>query len=253
MLELNFNLYDHNFCESTIYSTSQHPEYLNAISSLFITFVGLNALTKQPLKILYSMVYSSLAINGILSYFYHYYNSIGWGLLDRMSMVLLALNTTYIFVNTIKKLQLFKNEYLHHLIIISYYSILLTVAGLHIENLFNILFALFLSSIIFFMFVINRNAKHIVNMNILRLGWKGVIYIILSGIFWIGTESLCNTLPFIKYLFGHVWWHIFVSYGGYLVSLVPLYIDMMECIDDGIINIYTDKFGFPYLSYNNIV
>jgi hypothetical protein len=252
MLEINFNLYDHNFCESTIYSTGQHPEYLNAISSLFITFIGLNALRKQPLKLIYSMVYSSLAINGILSYFYHYYNSIGWGLLDRMSMVLLALNTTYIFVNTIKKIELFKNKYTH-LIITSYYSILLTVAGLHIEYIFNILFALFLVSIVFFMFLINKHYHDIVDKKILRLGWKGIIYIILSGVFWIGTENLCHNLPFIKYLFGHVWWHVFVSYGGYLVSLVPMYIDMIEHIDDGTINICNDNFGIPYLTYYNIV
>jgi len=42
MLEIAFNQFDHNFCESTIYSDGPHPEYFNTISSLFITFIGLN-------------------------------------------------------------------------------------------------------------------------------------------------------------------------------------------------------------------
>ena len=37
---INFNDFDHNFCESTIYSSDPYPEYLNSISSLFITFIG---------------------------------------------------------------------------------------------------------------------------------------------------------------------------------------------------------------------
>ena len=46
-LLINFNNYDHNFCESSIYSNDKHPEYINALSSLFITFIGINALLKQ--------------------------------------------------------------------------------------------------------------------------------------------------------------------------------------------------------------
>ena len=41
------------------------------------------------------MLYACLAANGIMSAFYHYNNSIGYGLLDRMSMVLLGLNTSF--------------------------------------------------------------------------------------------------------------------------------------------------------------
>ena len=47
MFEIDFYSFDHNFCESTIYSLDPHPEYLNAISSLFITFIGFNAFFKS--------------------------------------------------------------------------------------------------------------------------------------------------------------------------------------------------------------
>jgi hypothetical protein len=64
------------------------------------------------------------------------------------------------------------------------------------------------------------------------------------------TEGLCHQFGFIKYLFGHVWWHIFVSYGGYLVSLVPQYINLLSKIDDEMIYINYDIFGIPYLDYS---
>jgi hypothetical protein len=250
MLEIDFNLFDHNFCEATLYSTGQHPEYLNAISSLFITFVGLNGIRKPHLSILLSLTYACLSVNGILSFMYHYYNSIGYGLLDRMSMVLLALNTTYMFVHS------FNNVYgniLLHITIISYYSMLLTVAGLHKEILFNIMFTLFLLSIVGYMCIIQLLSDNIISSKIHNIGWKGVRYIVYSGIFWLSTEALCYQFSFIKYLFGHVWWHIFVSYGGYLVSIVPHYIHMVKHQDDMIVYVCYDIFGIPYLNYNNIV
>lgn len=256
MFEINFNSYDHNFCESSIYSIGQHPEYLNAISSLFITFIGLNGLRKPHLSYILSSVYSCLIVNGILSYNYHYYNSIGFGLLDRMSMVLLGLNTTFMFVNSLKQLTIISTRMtkMINVSVITYYSILLTVAGLHMEIVFNIMFGLFLFSLIFFMYIINIHAKeHYIQERILSIGWKGVQYIVFSAIFWIATEILCYKISFIKYLFGHVWWHVFVSYGGYNISLVPHYIQMLTDLDDEIININKDMFGIHYLEfYSNV-
>jgi len=227
MLEIPFHQFDHNFCESTIYSTERHPEYLNTVSSLFITFIGLNALRgtfrKPRLSIFLSIMYSCLAVNGVLSLLYHYYNSIGFGLLDRMSMVLLGLSTSYICYTTIKKLVFtfsFFVDILIHLSIVAYYTFLLTIAGLHKEVVFNTLFTVFLGSIAVYVYVVRNHVER----DIISLGWKGVRYIFASAIFWITTEGLCSHFFFIKYLFGHVWWHVFVSYGGYLVSIVPHYI-----------------------------
>ena len=249
MLEIDFNLFDHNFCEASVYSTIQHPEYLNAISSLFITFVGLNGMRKPHLTIILSLTYACLSVNGILSFMYHYYNSIGYGLLDRMSMVLLALNTTYMFTRSVIN----QPTIIANILIISYYSMLLTVAGLHKEILFNIMFGLFLLSIVCYMYTIQLLSDNIIPLKIHNIGWRGVRYIVYSGIFWVGTESLCYQFSFIKYLFGHVWWHVFVSYGGYLVSIVPHYIYMVKHQDDRIVHVCYDIFGFPYLDYNNIV
>jgi len=247
MLQISFNQFDHNFCESTIYSDGPHPEYFNTISSLFITFIGLNALRKPHLSIFLSIMYSCLSVNGVLSFLYHYYNSIGYGLLDRMSMVLLGFSTSYICYTTLKKsfhITFFADIFIH-LCIVSYYSFLLTIAGLHKEVLFNTLFTVFLGSIGVYMYIIQR---HIVDRKILEVGWKGVRCIFVSAIFWITTEGLCGYLPFIKYLFGHVWWHVFVSYGGYCVSIVPHYIILQ--LKNEKIELYSDMFGLPYLKYN---
>ena len=60
MHTINFNNYDHNFCESSIYSPYSHPEYMNSVSSLFITFIGLNGLTKPYLNFQLIILYSAL-------------------------------------------------------------------------------------------------------------------------------------------------------------------------------------------------
>lgn len=251
---INFFEYDHNFCEASIYSVQKHPEYLNSISSLFITFIGLNALMKPHTYFLLHTLYSALAINGITSFFYHWYNNIGWGLLDRMSMILIALASTYIFLTHIPmfiKLEKWKRKKRMmnciHLLVSGYFTVLLTIAGLHMETIFNFLFSLFLGSLIVYMFLVNKY-KYLLEIpsDITILGWKGVWYIAISGFFWIFTENLCAYFPFVKYTLGHVWWHIFVSYGGYLLSLIPMYFTLRE----GYHSIYLryDIFGLPYLT-----
>ena len=256
MISIDFHQFDHNFCESTVYSFNQHPEYLNAVSSLFISFIGLNALRKPHLHIIMSMMYSCLAVNGLLSYLYHYYNSIGYGLLDRMSMVLLGLNTTYVFFMSAKRRQLLHLSFcmntIINLTIITYYTFLLTIAGLHQEILFNVLFGLFLVSIIGYVYIISKIVK--IDPEILKIGWRGVKCIVYSAIFWLTTEGLCSQIFFIKYLFGHVWWHIFVSYGGYLVSIIPNYLFLIHNKNEyDEIQIKYDIFRLPYLDYTDRV
>lgn len=259
MHSINFNLYDHNFCESTIYSTIQHPEYLNSLSSLFIAFIGFNGLTKPCIHFQLALLYSAFIVNGITSSFYHYYNTIGWGLLDRMSMILIALSSVGLFLNYINRILILNRWKRRHAIIISrlinllvqiYFTVLFTVAGLHIEQLFNIMFGIFLGSLVLFMITIEKCYYEMdLPYKLVKMGWNGIVYIATSGIFWILTENLCNDYFFIKYLLGHVWWHLFVSYGGYLISLIPCYLYLQNLNIRNIVILY-DIFGIPYL-YNN--
>ena len=253
MFEIDFYSFDHNFCESTIYSTGQHPEYLNAISSLFITFIGLNALTKPNTGFFLQLLFSALAVNGVTSCVYHLDNNIGWGLLDRMSMILIATSSTYSFMYHMDKiiiLNRWKNVNflmkIIHLLVCSYFTLLFTITGLHLELLFNVLFGLFLASLTVYMYLFDKyqNTLKIPNQ-IIKFGWDGIKYIALSGIFWIITENLCSHIFIIKYLFGHIWWHVFVSYGGYLLSLVPNYLSLKD--ENDLVLVKYDIFNLPYL------
>jgi hypothetical protein len=261
MFNIKFSSYDHNFCESQIYSTEPHPEYLNSISSLFITFIGVIALSRSNINFLLSLLYSSFIVNGITSCFYHYFNSIGWGLLDRMSMILIAFASLNLFIVNINKFFIINNcrnitfyNKLSTIILICYFTILLTIAGLHIESLFNIMFGLFLGSLIIFMYFITQyHIQLYIPYRLILLGWRGIKFISLSGVFWIITENLCHKYWFIPYLFGHVWWHIFVSYGGYLISLIPQYMFLHQQQQLNMLNIKIryDIFMIPYLKFDN--
>jgi len=260
MYTINFNSHDHNFCESTIYSNEPHPEYLNALSSLFITFIGINGLIKPNIHFLLSILYTGLVVNGITSCFYHWTNTIGWGILDRMSMILIAMSSINLFVNKINYIIILEKwkriiliNRLIILLVTIYFTILLTIAGLHMETLFNICFGLFLSSLIVFIHLIDKHQLNLrIPNSIISLGWSGVKYILVSGAFWILTENLCHSFTIIKYMFGHVWWHFFVSYGGYLISLIPnyMYMQQLQLKNNRVIKITHDQFGIPYLIFD---
>jgi hypothetical protein len=260
--EISFGSFDHNFCESSIYAIGQHPEYMNALSSLFITFIGLNGLRKPHTNFLLNILFSSFVANGVTSCFYHLYNSIGWGLMDRMSMILIATSSTYLFVYHVDKILILDNwNYLNgmnraiHMLVAGYFTLLMTIAGLHMEDLFNTLFGFFLGSLIIYMWLVTKHQYNLhIPKNLLYLGWRGLAFIAMSGVFWLSTELLCHVFTPIKYLFGHVWWHIFVSYGGYLISLIPNYLSMRDDIKSSLhtnIVIKYDAFYIPYLQFSH--
>ena len=115
------------------------------------------------------------------------------------------------------------------------------------------MFAIFLFSLVGFLYIVDCNYIRIgVPYELVLLGWRGIICITLSGIFWILTENLCHDIYFIKYIFGHVWWHIFVSYGGYLISLIPWYMFMDRSLIRNKYDIILlhDNFKIPYLEFD---
>ena len=262
MHSISFNDFDHNFCESSIYSSDPHPEYFNSISSLFITFIGLNGLSNPYISFQLILLYSGLVINGITSCLYHYYNTIGFGLLDRMSMIIIAMSSINLFILNINQIIILHKCYRVKLVTLSinllcciYFTFLFTIAGLHMETLFNIMFSIFLGSLVIFVNLIKKNYYKLgIPYELILLGQKGIIYIILSGLFWIITENLCDYSNIIKYMYGHVWWHFFVSYGGYLISLIPHYIYMNAHINTRLypIIIVYNRFSIPYLIYNTV-
>ena len=106
---LDFNLYDHSFCEMNIYGKS--PEYINSFSSLCLTFFGLFGLIMNDKIHEIKMIYTAMIYNGIASFMYHFNNQLGWGLLDRFSMILIALPCYMIGVKILESLNFYSIFY----------------------------------------------------------------------------------------------------------------------------------------------
>jgi hypothetical protein len=231
-LKIDASTYDHSFCEVELYENKYSPEYCNAITALFISYIGYFGIqtTLRPINNSIFGLYFALIINGISSCFYHITHTIGWGLIDRLSMILIALYCFQIFVSVFQQLQISSTIcHILHSMSMLYIVALATVCGLHQEELFNTLFGGFLVSIVLFLIVVYR--RTIIPRCIMAYGIKGVILLIISGSSWIATEIHCRKYTILPYLFGHSIWHISVALGGYYITLLPVYILSRKSVD----------------------
>jgi hypothetical protein len=222
-LRKQFNSFDHSFCESKLWGGP--PEYINSMTSLFISFIGCYGLIKNNhLNNEVFMLYSAFIINGIASSLYHWTNYLGWGYFDRFSMVLIAYPSIVGGLKELTYLYKFENKLnkVFITLIQLYFTLIITFCALDYEQLFNNLFGFFLGFILIFMIMVN-NKRELLNDKIkvlINYGFIGVTMIAIAGISWIVIENLCDKYWIMKYTHGHAIWHIFVSFGGYLVSLL---------------------------------
>ena len=230
--KLDASTYDHLFCEAELYENKYSPEYCNAITALFISYIGYFGIrtTLRPINHNVFGLYFSLIINGISSCLYHITHTIGWGLIDRFSMILIAFHCFLIFICVFQHLQISSKMYhTFHSIVMIYIVLLATVCGLHQEELFNTLFGGFLVSIVLFLIAVYNLT--IIPYRIMNCAIRGILLLGISGISWIITETNCTKYSILPYLFGHSIWHISVALGGYYVSLLPIYILSCEKVD----------------------
>jgi len=244
VFEINFYEYDHVFCEASIYNNG--AEYINSISALFISFIGLFGLYFNSYhSINIDMLYYSLIINGITSCIYHHTHLIGWGLLDRNSMIYISTYCFSIFLEILMTKKRFIFDILQF-IIVNYLTILSTITGLHNELVFNNLFGFFLFSILIFIVTCSIRFQNVPKI-IFYYSFKGIFFITIAGISWIITENLCSEYVIMKYLYGHAVWHLAVSLGGYYISLLPIYI--IKTNNYKLSNISIEyKYNIPYIS-----
>jgi hypothetical protein len=218
-----FNGPDHPFCEFYVYNKA--PEYVNAATSLMLVYYGLKGLVFFHGTQNQRMLYMAFLVNGMTSCMYHSTNWIGWGLMDRFSMVLIAWNCYMLFLDVLRahtRLWSFVFDWLRFLLTM-YMTAILTIAGLHNEPLFDTMFGVFLGSLVFVLGVVSCMPRRFpLSVTLLKGGWKGVGYIGIAGAFWILTEKWCHSYATLKYAMGHAVWHVGVSYGGFLVSQIPL-------------------------------
>ena len=95
---MNFNDYDHNFCEGDIYGM---PEYFNALTSLVISVFGLLGIYNVYNRdIIIKILFIILIMCGLGSTLYHTYGTIGWALFDEFPMILIIFLSLIIISET---------------------------------------------------------------------------------------------------------------------------------------------------------
>jgi len=103
-----------------------------------------------------------------------------------------------------------------------YFTLLITTCSFGYEEIFNSLFGIFLGGSIIFIWLVNKK-KDELNKKVkvlLKNSYIGLLFMLFAGIFWIFVEKFCDTFSIMKYIQGHAIWHIGVSLGGYLISLL---------------------------------
>lgn len=224
-MSLTFTTKLNGFCEATIYGGP--PEYINAITSLFITFIGYYAIqanSHSNQNIL--MLYASLIINGMASCIYHWTHYNGWGHFDAVSMILISMFSMLAMKQEIEHLYNIKNRKVYiDTSFMLYFTVMIVSLCLDNDLVFRILFGCFLVFILIGVVLINNvinNNRLYLDNEIVYNGHFGMFCVAFSGISWIITETLCDSVTVIKYIPGHAFWHIFISYGGYHVSQLIL-------------------------------
>jgi hypothetical protein len=212
---ISFNLFDHHFCEYTLYEA----EYCNSISSLLISISGLYGFYNNSHDQIITSLFSSFIVNGISSFFYHWTGNIGWGLFDRISMVMIVC-FSLIFVNKIIN-QLLKisncfNRFIG-LFIQTFVCLMLTFIGLHHEETFNIMFGLFFCILVGSIYLIEKNNMSNCAIKNIQMAKYGIKLLLLASALWILTEKLCDKLNILRFLQGHAIWHLCCAIGGYIL------------------------------------
>jgi hypothetical protein len=204
-----FSQLDHVFCEHKMLGF----EYLNTISSLILTITGLYGLSHKKNNEIQIALYGSFIVNGFGSVGYHSTNSIGWGLIDRMSMILIACNSLNLCLREIQKKyrHIRDNRFiLLNVLIQLFTTTMMTFCGLHEEMIFNILFGIFF--VFLAVFVKNISSVRANNPIPIRKAQFGVICLITGALIWVVTEAFCE---YVWQFHGHAFWHLCCAIGGY--------------------------------------
>jgi hypothetical protein len=254
-LSVSFNHTDFSFCEGKVQGGP--PEYINALSSIIMSMIGLYGLIVNKHNNLYvKLIHSGIIMNGIGSCGFHYTNYMGWGMIDRSSMIVLAIGSILGMTRKIFHKQNigFESVYLSlaSVFMAVYFTSMMTTVAMSWENFFDILFALFLVGVVVsmlcFIYIIHVDLyeRHPKPFN---MAFRGVGLMVIAGIIWILTEMFCEELPIMGYIHGHAFWHLFVAYGAYLITSMVLFVDAHD-------KYYMDMCDFdrwfPVISYTKV-
>jgi hypothetical protein len=208
-MDYNYKLV--KMCERTLYP--DRPEYLNSFSALYMCFISAYYLSQQrnffkkfdQNKIInrtsnsISIIYWCIFVNGIGSFFYHWYAWYLFKILDEFSMIIpIWIGLCKITHNL--------NYSIYCTGILTFINILLLVLNVFpwFQDYFPIVFA---SELLVLIPLYYQSLKHLKDET--QSGIKGIFICSGAGIIWGIIEANCN-----KYLiFGHSIWHIGMSTG----------------------------------------
>lgn len=199
--------FSHHFCESRL-TQNQGPELWNAYTSLFISFVPLIYEIPRN-KILYN-ISTILMLNGLSSFYYHYYLDWYGKQGDEISMIMANYYGLYGLLRLYYKYNIpSRGLSLYYNNMNTVFMILFIVLNTDPRNdyLFPHIFTLYLLPTITLIYKVG-NKYNIPYKNNLALSSCGAF-------FWILSELMCT--EFTKY--GHVLWHLLFPLGFYRLIL----------------------------------
>ena len=195
-----------NFCERRLFPSQ--PEYINAFSALYISYIGLrNLIRRRNIRLgpINSSIYWCIFTNGLCSFAYHWNAWYIFKLADEFSMIIPVwfglLEITHML------------NYPPIVIgLITLYNICMLAMGTFIwfEPYFPMAFAVELLLLI----PLYKDCLYIRSDPSL-IGLKGILISSVSGLCWFITERNCS----IYLIWGHAVWHIGMSTGlSYLIN-----------------------------------
>jgi len=216
------------FCEGKMnenYPIENIKEFINGITSLFLSFCGIYGLSvyrKYRLSRTNQLLYTLLIICGIGSCFFHFTLNHGWKMMDEIPMIMLITIgcSYYVYIanqnNKIKTI-------LIDIFALSYLLITIEVDYLEKEPyFFRYLFGIPFIYVIYLLSINKQNCKK----DIKSIINKSLFYGISGFFFWILDLFLCNNFTVFLYL--HSFWHIHISLCGYYLIEFLQYMNITQ-------------------------
>ena len=232
------------FCESIV---SGPPEYVNAITSLFIAAAGFFGIyLNRQSSALIRFICAILALTGLTSVPFHLTLQSGWGYLDSTPMLLSSYMgvyaaydlTLYIFIGDDRRTYEFWSGTLAFIVATAMcFSMALNTFD-ETEQYFPILFLIpegFIAAyVLFARFYIYRDyfrgfdsisSESRELRRAFRVMSIGFGCALVAGILWGITEPICSKAPWLRYIYAHAIWHFGIAYGMYNLIVFIMFVN----------------------------
>lgn len=229
------------FCESVL---TGPPEYFASISSIAMVFFGLCGLfLTQYNNLLLRFISANLAVTGVGSIVYHWTMYHGWGQIDAMPMLissyagaLMAIDAIIYKVYRINKQKKKLYEFLSGFLSLIFATGLAIGIAFSSTSEYSQYFSLMFLvpelvigiSVFLIRFVSHKSESEKEYFKYANLYmYIGFTMAIVAGIIWFAVEKNCKKpeLHWLRHLQMHSIWHIFISYGMYLLMQYLVFIN----------------------------